>query len=67
MVMDGILDDFDIVVLLLCYNEVVMIVDVVVGFKVVLFGVCIYVYDNNLIDGMVLKVVFVGVIVMCEW
>lgn len=56
-----------IVVLILCFNEGIMIVIVVCDFVVVLLLVKVFVYDNNFIDDMVEVVCVVGVIVWCEF
>lgn len=42
-----------VVIMILCYNEVIIIVKVIEDFCCVLLDVVIYVFDNNLIDVIV--------------
>lgn len=60
MAHEGILDDLEIAVLLPCYNEAATIASVVEGFRNVLPGARIHVYDNNSIDGTALKAALAG-------
>ncbi|WP_020178800.1 glycosyltransferase family 2 protein [Methylopila sp. M107] len=55
-----------VAVLLPCYNEEAAIADVVAGFRAVLPGADIYVYDNNSIDRTVARAVEAGAIVRSE-
>lgn len=57
---DAVFDDLKIAVLLPCYNEAATIASVVRGFRTVLPGAQIYVYDNNSTDGTALAAMLAG-------
>lgn len=63
---DGLLNEFEIAVLLPCYNEAATIGDVVMGFRRALPSAHIYVYDNNSKDQTALKAALAGATVVRE-
>jgi glycosyltransferase involved in cell wall biosynthesis len=63
---EALLADYDIAVLLPCYNEAQTIGDVVAGFRAVLPSARIYVYDNNSTDQTALRAALAGASVVRE-
>ena len=62
----ALLADFEIAVLLPCYNEAQTIGDVVAGFRAVLPSARVYVYDNNSTDQTALRAALAGATVVRE-